>query len=94
MKHFQRNKSVSVYGFVFDIDYYWTPATAELDGYPGDPPEVQINTINWTNSAGDTIDVTELILGFDRAISGQLKSTPASAILLTGIIEAIEKLEQ
>jgi len=106
VKHFLRNNSVSVYGLVFDIEYYYTPGTAATDGHPGDDPEVEINTIYWTNSAGERQNVIDLILALNRAEQGKVSKLKDGKMvatvvqnarwnmLLDGIIEAIEQLEQ
>ena len=100
MKHYLRNNSVSVYGLVLDIEYYWTPGTEATNDHPGDDPEVEINTINWTNSAGESQGITDLILALDRAQQGKINILGNNTTTLTyrsimdDIIESIEKLEQ
>jgi len=96
-KHYSRNRSVVVYGLILDIDYYYTPPTRPTNDHPGDEPEVEINTISWTNNAGDTQDITDLVFEFDRALTGKLykvKKFHNENSILNDIIESIEKLEQ
>jgi len=96
-KHYLRNRSVVVYGLILDIDYYYTPPTRSSIDHPGDPADVEFNTISWTNNAGDTQDITDLVLEFDRALTGKLhkvKKFHNENSIINDIIESIKKLEQ
>lgn len=96
-KHYLRNRSVVVYGLILDVEYYWTPSTRPTNDHPGDDSEVEFNKIEWTNNAGETQDITDLILEFDRALTGKLhkaKEVDKVSSIINDIIQSIEKLEQ
>tara|TARA_R110001606_G_C15037853_1_gene611827 strand:- start:350 stop:595 length:246 start_codon:yes stop_codon:yes gene_type:complete len=63
MRHENGSTTIESYGVKFEVDYTYTPGEKQVmyypngDGYPGSPPEIEINSLNVQYSEQEVYDI-------------------------------------